>query len=140
VAKQSTSAGEPDLLTLVGDIVRQSEELITQQFSLLKTELREEVQKAGGAAAALAGGAGLLAAAGLLSTQALAHLLHRASGLPLWACYGVVAGALGAAGGGLLAAGLKKAAHLDLGAFPQTAEALKENLSWLKERVTTAPT
>lgn len=128
---------DPDLATLVSDLVQNAEKLIQLQLAQLRNEVEQEVRKAGGAALALGAGAGLLAAGGVLSTQMLAHLLHRSTRLPLWACYGLLAGALGATGAGLLQHGRRQAAQLKLPALPETAAGLKENLSWLKDQATT---
>jgi hypothetical protein len=87
----------------------------------------------------VAAGGGLAAAAGILSGMMLAQLLHRATGLPLWASYGAVGGALGAAGAALLRSGGKGLAGLHL-IPPQTAQAVKENLTWLKQELTPAAT
>jgi hypothetical protein len=121
---------------LLRDLLHGAEELILQQIGLLKSEVQEELHKAGGAALSYGAGAGLLAASGVLSTVMLVHLLHRATRLPLWTCYGIVAGAAGAAGIGLLARGQKLAADVQLPALPQTRAALKDNLTWLKEQMT----
>ena len=46
----------------------------------------------------MAAGGGLVAAGGLFAGMALAHLVHKATGLPLWASYGVIGGAAAAGG------------------------------------------
>jgi len=63
------------------------------------------------------------------------HVLNKATRLPLWSCYGLVGGALGAAGAGLLAAGRREAEGVRL-VPAQTMEALKENVEWIKEQTT----
>ena len=125
---------EPDLTTLVKEIVHDSEALVGMQFRLLRGELRDEWVHAQEAALFVGAGAGLVAAGGLFSAMALVHALHKATRLPLWGCYGLVGGMLGAAGAGLLATGRERAASLRLPP-PQTMEALRENLEWLKEQV-----
>jgi hypothetical protein len=80
-------------------------------------------------------GAGLAASGGMLTTLMLVHGLHRATGLPLWVCYGLVGGALGAAGAGFLSRASRQMSRVDLTDLPQSAQALKENLSWAKEQV-----
>jgi hypothetical protein len=112
------------------------EHLVAQQVDLLRSEVRQELGEAKAAAASMGAGVGLVAAGGLLSTLMLVHALHKATGLPLWACYGLVGGAAGAAGAGLLAAGRKGAEGVRLLPPPRTARAVKENLTWLKEQVT----
>ena len=78
----------------------------------------------------------LMAAGGLLSGMMLAHALHRATRLPLWACYGLVGGGLGAAGVKLMQHGRDQIASVQLLPPPETAAALQENAAWVKEQVT----
>ena len=129
-------SGGPGLVDLAGDVARLSGRLAEEQLALLVSEARQELRKAG--AAVLAGGVGaaLLASGAVLSTLTLVHLLHRATRLPLWACYGLAAGTAGAAGAGLLAAARAEAAAVRLPALPETAKALRENVAWLKEQLT----
>jgi Putative Actinobacterial Holin-X, holin superfamily III len=135
--KSIESPVETDLTPLLSEIVADSQKLISQQIELLRLELLGELQKAKNAAFSLGAGLGLVAAGGLLSTQMLVRLLHRSTRLPLWACYGVVAGLLGAAGAKLIHSGGKEIDDLHLLPPPQTAEALKENLRWLKRQTRT---
>jgi hypothetical protein len=128
---------ETDLTPLLSEIVSDSHKLISQQVELLRLELMDELQKAKTAAFALGAGLGLVAAGGLLSTQMLVHLLHRSTRLPLWACYGILAGLLGAVGAKLINAGGKEISDLQLTYPPQAAEGLKENLKWLKRQTRT---
>ena len=124
----------PELSTLVKEIVHDSETLVAQQMRLLRSELHEEWVHVQEAALVLGAGTGLIAVGGLFSTLAMVHALHRSTRLPLWGCYGLVGGMLGAAGAGLLAVGRERAAGLRLPP-PQTMDALRENLAWLKEQL-----
>jgi hypothetical protein len=126
-----------ELMTLLCRLVQDSEGLIRQQLGLLRSEVGRELGKATEAAGCLGGGAGLVAAGGLLGTVMLVHLLHRSSRLPLWACYGLVSGGLAATGAALLARGRRSAAAVrpDL---PETAAAFQENLAWLKAQLAPA--
>lgn len=133
MAKQSTNSEEGDLRTILGNIVIDSKQLISQQFDLFRAEVGQEVRQAGTAVAECAGGAGLAAAGGLLSGFALAHLIHDVTRLPMWVCYGLAAGGLSAAGVALLRAG--REGLTSLRPLPQTTEALGENLEWLKDRL-----
>ncbi len=139
MVKRSATSELTDLRDLAGHIVEDAGKLLSQQVDLLRAEVRQELRQAAGAAVSVASGSGLAAAAGILSGMMLAHLLHKASGLPLWASYGAVGGALGAAGYGLLRSGGKGLAGLHL-IPPQTAQAVKENLTWLKQELTPAAT
>lgn len=138
-ADTAATPDEPDLSTLIGDLVGHAERLVGQQLDLLRSEVREELRRAGGAALSFGTGAGVLAAGGFLVPPMLAHLLHRHTKLPLWACYGLLAGALGAAGVGLLARARRQAAGLHLPALPETTAGLQENLTWLKDQATRRP-
>jgi hypothetical protein len=131
---QASKASGPALTTLLKEIVNDSEALVGQQLRLLRSELRVEMAEAGAAALLLGTGAGLVATGGVFSAVALVHTLHRSTRLPLGSCYGLVGGLLGVAGFGLLAASRERARGLRLPP-PQTMEALRENLEWLKEQV-----
>jgi Putative Actinobacterial Holin-X, holin superfamily III len=131
----ATRGEPPDLSALLTGLARTSETLLQQQVDLLRSELKQELNKAGGAAVALAAGSGLVAAGGVYSTLMLVHLLQRVTRLPLWACYGLVAGGLGAAGINLILRGRRTAERVQLD-LPQTTAGLKENLGWLKDQVT----
>jgi Putative Actinobacterial Holin-X, holin superfamily III len=135
--KSTESPIETDLTSLLSEIASDSRKLIGQQVELLRLELLGEFQQAKNAAFSLGAGVGLVAVGGLLSTQMLVHLLRRSTRLPLWACYGVIAGLLGAAGATLIHTGGKEIDDLKLLPPPQTAEALKENIRWLKRQTTT---
>ena len=53
--------------------------------------------------------------------------------IPLWGCYGLVGGALAAAGIGLVAAGTRRSAGIRL--VPrETIAVLREDISWLKDQ------
>jgi len=132
VAKQS-EAGE--LIALVRDIVQDSGRLLSQQIDLVKTEVGGELRQIAGAGVEVAAGGGLAAAGGLMSGLMVVHLFRRATGLPLWACYGILGGAFGAAGLALIRSGRAALADVQFPP-PQTAKAVEENLEWLKEQLT----
>jgi len=124
----STEAPSSDLGNLVGGTVSDIEKLIGQHFDMLGNELKGELEKIGGAAASLGAGAGAATLGGVMGGLMLVHLLHDLTRLPLWVCYGLVGGALGAAGAGLLYGGAKTVADVDL--VPRrTAETVREELS-----------
>ena len=131
-------AADPTFGELVEGVVQDAQELIRQQFDLLRVEVREEIDQAKRAAVATGAGVGLLCLGGVLSAHALAHLLQRTTGLPLWACYGTVSGLLLTSGAGLLAHARGEAADVHLLPPEQTAEALRENLTWAKDQLTPA--
>ena len=129
MAKRIENTGPADLGQLLGTIAHDARELLVQQLDLFRAEVGQQLRQAGGSAAKVAAGGGLTAAGGLLSGFMLAHLLHKLLGVPLWACYGLVGGGIGAAGLALLRAGSEGIAGLQ--PLPQTTESLGENLEWL---------
>ena len=136
MGKKATTATEPGFTELVDGIVTDAHQLISQHLDLLKQEIKQELLQVKSAAVSTGAGAGLVALGGILGTQMLVHWLHKSTGLPLWGCYGIVGGLLGAAGAGLLNQAGRQAARVRLASLPQTTEALKENLAWLKEQTT----
>lgn len=135
MTQPAESSREPELSTLLRGVVQDAESLLGLQFDLLRSELRQEVRQARDVALSVGSGAALVGAGGVLAAFMAVHALQRATRLPLWACYGIVAGALGAAGTGLVAAGLGRASSLHL--VPrESAEALRENLAWIKDQAT----
>lgn len=126
---------ENDLTTLAGKVVHDSEKLIGEQVALLRAELGQEFQRAGNAAFTIIVGVGLATAGVIFLGLMLAHFVHLVTVLPLWCCYAVVGGAAGVAGFLLARSGRGKLAEVrDI--LPQTVEAVKENLTWLKKQVT----
>jgi hypothetical protein len=98
--KQNES--EPQLASVAEGIIDDIRKLVGEHVDLLRTEVKQELRQAGTAAASLGTGAGLAALGGVMGTLMVVHLLHRATRLPLWACYGLVGGALGGGGARLL--------------------------------------
>jgi len=130
---------DDNLGEIVHGIVHDVGTLLSQHVDLLRGEVRQELHRAGDAVMTTATGGGLVAAGGLLSGLALAHLLHKATGLPLWCCYGAAAGTCAAAGAALVRRGGTQLSDLPL-VPPQTKAAVEENLTWLKEQVSPAAT
>lgn len=108
--------------------------LAIQEFRLATHEFQEELGKAKMAAAFIAVGGVLGAVGSLLLILMLVHLLA-AAGLPLWASYGLVGLLTCAAGVALF---LKAKAQVsDIHLMPiRTVHTMKENVSWMKEEVT----
>jgi len=126
-----TNSG-PSLAQLVSGIASDVQELIKQQFALLRCEIREGSRRAAQAALLLAVGAGVLGLGVILLCFMLVHLLAWAApALPLWVCYCIVGVMIGALGGALVYTGICRFRSAAL-APDQSAEALKENLRWLR--------
>jgi hypothetical protein len=133
VTGTTIKAPEPSFTELVEGIVSDAQTLLEQQLTLLRCEIRDEIESTKDAAVSVGAGVGLVSVAGLLSTQMLAHLVHDTTGLPLWACYGLVGAAFGVAGLGQLERARRDARSLSLIPRQTTAE-LRENLAWLKQQ------
>ncbi len=117
------------LVERIGPIARDAEQLLALHGELIRSEFRQAAAAIPPALASMGAGAGLAATGGLFGALALVHGLHRATRLPLWGCYGLVGGLLGAAGAGLAASGARRLSAVDL--VPrETLATLKEDLEW----------
>ena len=67
---------------LVKEAIGEAQNLIQQQFDVIRRELREEFKKGRDAAMDLGVGAGMTAVSGILLGIALVHVVHRTTGLP----------------------------------------------------------
>lgn len=112
-------------------VVEAAERLAGLHVDLLRSELKQAASGATPALASLGAGAGLAAAGGLLGSLALVHGLQRTTRLPLWSCYGLVGGVLGAVGVGLMGSGGRRLSGVSLVPH-ETLAALREDLEWVK--------
>lgn len=125
---QQDDAGLSDLAQgILGDV----EKLVSQHLELFRSEVKQELGEARQAAVSLLAGAGAAAAGGILGLLALVHLLHRTTGLPLWACHALVGASLGMLGTGLITTGVKQAADVSL-VPQQTAEEVRQELAGVR--------
>lgn len=131
-AAQATS-----LTTLVRGIANDAEHLIDQQFTLIRRELQLQLQRVRMAAVSFGLAAGLVAVGAIFLLFTIVHALHEA-GLPLWLSYLIVGGVLAGAGLIFFLFGKKEAEDVQI-LPPQSTQALKENLEWLKNPTTSNP-
>ena len=128
----TSSSGFMNLITGILTDVRV---LLRQEVELLRDEVKLELSKAGRAASGFGIGAALIAVGTLFFLLMLVHGLHEWTVLPLWACYGIVGGLLAGIGATLLfrawslAGSVHPAPH-------RTIHAMKENVQWIKDRMT----
>jgi hypothetical protein len=122
---------EPTLAQLVSDLVSDAKQLMRQELALAKHEIHEEVRKTKVALVSLGAGIGIVAIGGLLLIVMLVHLLNALTGLPLWACYGIVGGVCAIGGVVLLYRGKQQMSQIDM-VPQQTVEIMKENVRWIK--------
>ncbi|MET0516917.1 MAG: phage holin family protein [Nitrospiraceae bacterium] len=105
-----------------------------QQVQLFRHEIEAEVDKVKKASIWLAVGGALIGLGGLVCIIALVHLLEAVTGLPLWACYGIVGTLL--AGGGFILVKLAITLSGKVHALPvQTIQTMKEDARWIKEQL-----
>lgn len=121
---------EPSMTSLVSGIIADVQDLVRQQLALFREEVKGDVANAKEAAVslALAGGVGLIGV-GLL-VLSLVHLLHWATALPLWGCYGTLAAAFLGVGSVLYFTAKKKLESSSL--LPrESAQEFKESVQCL---------
>jgi hypothetical protein len=131
----SHPSGEPSLASLISGIINDARDLLLQEFTMTKLEVRDELQRSKEAAISLGIGIGIAAVGGILLILMLVHLLHTYTELPLWGCYGIVGGVLVFLSLIFLYTGKKKAESIEM-TLPETTETLKENTKWIKETTT----
>lgn len=122
------------IASLVTGLVEDLRRLFAQEVQLARHEMQKEFGKI--ARGAIHAGLGLVLAmiAALFLLMTLVHLLHFYSGLPLWACYGIV-GLLSAAGGAVFIVRLVSiGSSLRLWPF-RTFYSIKEDAKWIKEQL-----
>jgi len=133
-------APDTSVTELVTGILHDAQDLIKQQFELLKHEVREDIRKTRDASL-LIGAGGIVGLVGAIHvTLMLVYLLHWATNrhlfvndnFPLWACFGICGLLALVIGGGLIYAGMNKFASFN--PLPdQSAQALKENVQWITQ-------
>lgn len=126
---------EPSLAQLLSDLVTDAKQLLRQELALAKHEIRDEVRKTKAAVMSLGIGIGMAAIGGFLLTFMLVYGLNALTGLPLWACYGIIGGMFVVIGVVLLYLGKNKMARIDV-VPPLTVATMKENVRWIKEKAT----
>lgn len=123
------------LMNLLTGILDDAKILMRQEAQLLRDEVKLELSKAGRAASGFGIGAVLGAVGALFLLLMLVHGLHEWTGLPLWGSYGVVGGMLAGVGLTLIlrARSLAGTVHTTP---RRSLHTMKENVQWIKERMT----
>jgi Putative Actinobacterial Holin-X, holin superfamily III len=134
VMNGSSYSSEPTIAELLRGLVSDAKLLMRQELALAKREIYTELGKTKAALLSLSIGIGIAAIGGLLLIIMLVHLLHALTPLPLWACYGIVGGALLVLGGVFLYRGKEKIAQIEV-VPQQTLETMQENIQWIKAKV-----
>lgn len=134
ISETTRHSARPTFTALIEGLLADMKALAIQEFRLATHEVQEELGKAQSAVLSLALAITLAAIGGLLLILMVVHLLAEA-GLPLWASYGLVGLVLCGAGVWLLLKAKRQAAEIHV--LPiRTVQTMKENVSWIKEEVT----
>jgi Putative Actinobacterial Holin-X, holin superfamily III len=113
-------------------ILQDAQDLVGQQLQLFRSEVKQEVRQLKSGILSISIGAVIAAVGALTLVGMLVHLLAAKTEIPLWGCYGIVGGGLTVGGLVILLGGKKSVADVHLAPPPETAQALKENVAWLK--------
>jgi Putative Actinobacterial Holin-X, holin superfamily III len=131
---ERTTSSRSRWMDLIGGILFDVKSLLRQEVQLFKDEVKLEISTAGRAATKFLIGAALGIVGALFLLLMLVHGLHEWTVLPLWACYGLVGGALTALGLAFLVRAQSMAGRVQ--AVPRrTLYSMKENIQWIKEHM-----
>jgi len=133
MADRITTESPQSMTSLLGGIVSDIQTLVRQEITLAKTEMLREWDKAKSAAGSMAAGVAVLAVGALLLCITVVCVLHEVAGLPWWASFLIVGGALAVLGAVLYYTGRNKAAQVNV-IPPQTAETMRENVQWIRNQ------
>ena len=127
---QSQEKDKESVPSLMMEIISDGEDLVTQQLTMFKYELKEELRQAKAAMLPLAAGVAIALLGVALLGFMFVHLIHATTTMPLWACFAVVAGICLGGGAALFFWGshqIDKATPI----ADDSMDALKENVKWL---------
>ena len=124
---------EPTLAQLVGELASDVKDLLHHELALAKYEISAELHKTKVALVLVGAGIAIVSVGGLLLIAMLVHLLHTRTGLPLWACYGMVGCLLAIVGIVMINSGKRIISRVDV-VPPQTIGTMKENVRWIKAK------
>jgi len=122
-------------MSLVSGILDDARALMRQEAQLLKDEVKLELSKAGRAASGFGIGAVLAGVGVLFLLLMVVHGLHEWFAWPLWVSYGLVGAAIAGIGIALILRAQALAGSVQ--ATPRRSlHTMKENVQWIKERIT----
>ena len=123
------------LMSLVSGILDDAKALMRQEAQILKDEVKLELSKAGRAASGFGIGAVLAGVGVLFLLLMVVHGLHEWFAWPLWVSYGLVGAAIAGIGIALILRAQALAGSVQ--ATPRRSlHTMKENVQWIKERMT----
>jgi len=128
---ETKTENDGNLTKLVTGIISDAQELIKQQFELLKHDIREDLRKTRTASQLIGLGVGLGLISGVVLAFMLVQLLALAApNLPMWACFAICGGIIFVVAGACYGAGL--ATLNTVNPLPdESIEAFKENVQWI---------
>ena len=133
--QETTRQSRFGLMNLVSGILDDARALMRQEAQLLKDEVKLEIAKAGRAASGFGIGVVLAGVGALFLLFMVVHALHEWFEWPLWVCYGLVGAVVGGSGIALIVRALSLAGSVH--ATPhRSLHTMKENVQWIKERMT----
>ncbi len=128
-----TNATDRGIAELLRDLSNDTATLVRQEMELLRAEIAEKAKPVGASAASFGGtalfGLGAFGAATAFLIAALALVI------PTWAAALLVALVYGAVAYVLVLNGKKKLAQAEPSHIPQTAQTVKDDISWAKRQV-----
>ena len=123
-------AADRSVSDVLQDIVRNVQDILRSEVRLAKAEIRQEATKAASSALWVTFGLVGVLSAWMFLLWTAAYALSTI--LPMWAATLVIAVAMAAVGGALIAAGFRRFARVT--PMPErTIESLKENFEWMKQ-------
>jgi len=139
---RANHSSEYSATSLVSGILADFQDLMRQQFTLIKEECLQDWKKTKEAGLLLGVSIVPLASGGMLLAFMLVHLLHWATmpsgadpaSLPLWACFGIVGLVLVGIGAALFMVGLGNLRSMNP-LHGDSVQAMEENVHWFKETV-----
>ena len=132
---QETRQSGFGFMSLFTGILDDAKMLMRQEAQLLKDEVKLELSKAGRAASGFGVGAVLAGVGTLFLLLMVVHGLNEWFALPLWVCYGLVGAAIAGCGIALIVRARTLAGSMH--ATPhRSLHTMKENVQWIKERMT----
>jgi len=129
----NTPGHEPTMTELVAGIAEDAQRLITQQYQMLRAEVKEDIRRTKSALAYMGFGVAASAVGLLFLVVALPLIINWGFNLPEWAGWAIVGGVLLVVGiiGLVVGRGIFKKNN----PLPdKTLNALEENLSWIANR------
>jgi Putative Actinobacterial Holin-X, holin superfamily III len=125
-----TGSERRSVTRLVSGIFTDAEDLIRQQLTLFRLEMKQDVRRVADAGASILGAAAFLLAGVVLFCFGLVHLLAwLVPQLPLWACFGIVGGVFIALGVCLVLFASSRIRSIHP-LSDNAAQAVKETIQW----------